>query len=90
MNKFQFIYGAGITAVLNLLLYITTLGGEIIKSGLVVSLITIFIFSVGVKIVLANTIKDGQSTDWKSIVSFAFGSGIVTIVTLVLSLLAIV
>lgn len=44
MSKFQFIYGAGITAVLNLLLYITTLGGEIIKSGLVISLITIFIF----------------------------------------------
>ena len=90
MNKFQFIYGASITAVLNLLLYITALGGEIIKSGLVISLITIFIFSVGVKIALANTIKDGQSTDWKSVGSFALGSGIVTIVTLALSLLAIV
>lgn len=90
MNKFQFIYGAGITAVLNLLLYITALGGEIIKSGLVISLITIFIFSVGVKIALANTVKDGQSTDWKSVGSFALGSGIVTIITLVLSLLAIV
>lgn len=90
MSKFQIIYGACITALLNLLLYITTLGEEIIKSGLVVSLITIFIFSVGVKIALANTIKDGQSTDWKSIGSFALGSGIVTIVTLVLSLLAIV
>ena len=90
MSKFQFIYGASITAVLNLLLYITALGGEIIKSGLVISLITIFIFSVGVKIVLANTVKDGQSTDWKSVGSFALGSGIVTIITLVLSLLAIV
>lgn len=90
MSKFQFIYGAGITAVLNLLLYITALGGEIIKSGLVISLITIFIFSVGVKIALANTVKDGQSTDWKSVGSFALGSGIVTIITLVLSLLAIV
>ena len=90
MNKFQFIYGAGITAILNLLLYITALGGEIIKSGLVISLITIFIFSVGVKIVLANTVKDGQSTDWKSVGSFALGSAIVTIVTLVLSLLTIV
>ena len=90
MSKFQFIYGAGITAILNLLLYITALGGEIIKSGLVISLITIFIFSVGVKIVLANTVKDGQSTDWKSVGGFALGSGIVTIITLVLSLLAIV
>ena len=90
MSKFQFIYGAGITAILNLLLYITALGGEIIKSGLVISLITIFIFSVGVKIVLANTVKNGQSTDWKSVGSFALGSGIVTIITLVLSLLAIV
>lgn len=90
MSKFQFIYGAGITAILNLILYITALGGEIIKSGLVISLVTIFIFSVGVKIVLANTVKDGQSTDWKSVGSFALGSGIVTIVTLVLSLLAIV
>lgn len=90
MSKFQIIYGASITALLNLLLYITTLGGEIIKSGLVVSLITIFIFSVGVKITLANTVKDGQSTNWKSVGSFALGSGIVTIVTLVLSLLAIV
>lgn len=90
MNKFQFIYGAGITAVLNLLLYITALGGEIIKSGLVISLITIFIFSVGIKLILANTVKDGQSTDWKSVGSFALGSGVVTIITLVLSLLAIV
>ena len=90
MSKFQIIYGACITAVLNLLLYITALGGEIIKSGLVISLITIFIFSVGVKIVLANTVKDGQSTDWESVGSFALGAGIVTIVTLVLSLLAIV
>lgn len=90
MSKFQFIYGAGITAILNLLLYITALGGEIIKSGLVISLITIFIFSVGIKIVLANTVKDGQSTNWKSVGSFALGSGIVTIITLVLSLLAIV
>ena len=90
MSKFQIIYGASITAVLNLLLYITALGGEIIKSGLVVSLITIFIFSVGVKIALANTVKDGQSTDWKSIGSFALGSGVVTIITLTLSLLAIV
>lgn len=90
MSKFQIIYGAGITTVLNLLLYITALGGEIIKSGLVISLVTIFIFSVGVKIVLANTVKDGQSTDWKSVGSFALGSGVVTIITLVLSLLAIV
>lgn len=90
MSKFQIIYGASITAILNLLLYITALGGEIIKSGLVISLITIFIFSVGVKIALANTVKDGQSTDWKSVGSFALGSGVVTIITLVLSLLAIV
>lgn len=90
MSKFQIIYGASITALLNLLLYITALRGEIIKNGLVVSLITIFIFSVGVKIALANTIKDGQSTDWESVVSFAFGSGVVTIIILVLSLLAIV
>lgn len=90
MNKFQFIYGAGITAILNLLLYITALGEEIIKSGLITALIIIFIFSVGVKIVLANTVKDGQSTDWKSVGSFALGSGVVTIITLVLSLLAIV
>ena len=90
MSKFQFIYGACITAILNLLLYITALGGEIIKSGLVVSLITIFVFSVGVKIALANTVKNGQSTDWKSVGSFALGSGAVTIITLVLSLLAIV
>lgn len=90
MSKFQIIYGASITALLNLLLYITALGEEIIKSGLVISLITIFVFSVGVKVVLANTVKDGQSTDWKSVGSFALGSGIVTIVTLVLSLLAIV
>lgn len=90
MSKFQFIYGAGITAILNLLLYITALGGEIIKSGLVLSLVTIFIFSVGVKIALTNTVKDGQSTDWKSVGSFALGSGVITIITLVLSLLAIV
>ena len=90
MSKFQIIYGASITAILNFLLYITALGEEIIKSGLVISLITIFIFSVGVKVALTNTVKDGQSTDWKSVGSFALGSGIVTIVTLVLSLLAIV
>lgn len=90
MSKFQIIYGASITALLNLLLYITALGEEIIKSGLVISLSTIFVFSVGVKVVIANTVKDGQSTDWKSVGSFALGSGIVTIVTLVLSLLAIV
>ena len=89
MSKFQFIYGAGITAILNLLLYITALGEEIIKSGLITALIIIFIFSVGDKTVLANTVKDGKSTDWKSIGSFALGSGIVTIITLVLSLLAI-
>lgn len=90
MNKFQIIYGACITAVLNLLLYITVLGGEIIKSGLITALTITFIFSVGIKTILANTVKDGQSTDWKSVGSFALGSGIVTIITLVLSLLAIV
>ena len=90
MSKFQFIYGAGITAVLDLILYITALGEEIIKSGLITALIIIFVFSVGVKIALANTVKDNQSTDWKSVGSFALGSGIVTIITLVLSLLAIV
>lgn len=90
MSKFQFIYGAGITAILNLLLYITALGEEIIKSGLITALVTIFIFSVGVKIALTNTVKDGQSTDWKSVGSFALGSGVITIITLVLSLLAIV
>lgn len=90
MSKFQIIYGASITTFLNLLLYITALGEEIIKSGLIVSLITIFVFSVGVKIALANTIKDGQPTDWKSVGSFVLGSGVVTIITLILSLLAIV
>ena len=90
MSKFQIIYGACVTAVLNLLLYITTLGGEIIKSGLITALIIIFAFSVIVKIMISRTTNEGKNTDWKSVVSFAFGSGIVTIVTLVLSLLAIV
>ena len=90
MSKFQFIYGAGITAILNLLLYITALEEEIIKSGLITALIIIFIFSVGVKTVLADTVKDGEATNWKAVGSFALGSGIVTIVILVLSLLAIV
>lgn len=89
MNKFQIIYGICFTAVLNLLLYITGLGGEIIKSGLISALIVIFIFSVSIKIIISNSVKDNQTTDWKSIGSFAFGSGIVTIITLVLSLLAI-
>ena len=90
MNKSQIIYGACVTAVLNLLLYIISLGGEIIKSGLITALIITFIFSVGIKTILANTVKDGGATDWKAVGSFALGSGIVTIITLVLSLLAIV
>ena len=90
MSKFQIIYGACVTVILDLILYITALGEEIIKSGLITALIIIFVFSVGVKVALANTVKDNQSTDWKSVGSFALGSGVVTIITLALSLLAIV
>ena len=90
MNKFQFIYGAAVTAILNLLLYITVLGEEPIKSGMIGALLTIFIFSVGIKLMLVNTVKDNESVDWKAFGSYTLGAGIVTIITLVLSLLAIV
>ena len=90
MSKFQIIYGACVTAILDLILYITSLGGEIIKSGLVTALFIIFAFSVIVKIMISRTTNEGKNTDWKSVGSFALGSGVVTIITLVLSLLAIV
>ena len=90
MSKFQIIYGACVTAILDLILYITALGGEIIKSGLVTALFIIFTFSVIVKIMISRTTNESKNTDWESVGSFALGSGIVTIITLVLSLLAIV
>lgn len=90
MSKFQIIYGACVTAILDLVLYITALGEEIIKSGLVIALFIIFVFSVIIKTMISRTTNEGKNTDWKLVVSFALGSGIVTIVTLVLSLLAIV
>lgn len=89
MSKFQIIYGAGVTAILDLVLYITALGEEIIKSGLVIALFIIFAFSVIIKTMISRTTNEGKNTDWKSVGSFALGSGIVTIVTLTLSLLAI-
>ena len=90
MSKFQTIYGACLTAVLNLLLYISAIGEEFVKGGLVAALLIVFAFVVSIKLMLANAVKDGESVDWKAIGSFAIGSGVVTIITLVLSLLAIV
>lgn len=90
MNKLQFIYGAIITLVLDVILLCTGIGSKIITHGLIIALIILFIFSVGVKIMIGNCTKDNEATDWKAIGSYAFGAGIITIGVLTISLLAIV
>ena len=90
MSKFQTIYGACLTAVLNLLLYISAIGEEFVKGGLVAALLIVFAFVVVIKLMLANAVKDGESVDWKAIGSFAIGAAFITILTIVFSLLAII
>lgn len=90
MNTNQIIHGAIITLVLDVILLCTGIGSKIITHGLIIALIILFMFSVGVKIMLANCTKDNEATDWKAIGSYAFGAGIITIVVLAISLLAIV
>lgn len=90
MSKFQIIYGACLTAVLNLLLYISAIGEEFVKGGLVAALLIVFAFIVVIKLMLANAVKDGESVDWKAIGSFAIGAAAVTIITIAFSFLAIV
>lgn len=89
MNKFQFIYGAAITLALDALLLITSIRGEIIKSGLIIALIVLFAFSVGVKLMLASATKNDVPTNWKDFASYTIGSAITTMIIMVISILAI-
>lgn len=89
MNKLQFIYGAAITLALNIVLLITAINEKIITAGYIAAIIILFGFSMIIKVMLANAVKDGQPTNWKNVASYAAGSGTVSIVILILYLLAI-
>ena len=91
MNTFQFAFGAIITFALNFILYITGEGNleDIQSTGLVIALLIIFAFVSIVKIMIANSVKDNQSTNWIGIGYFVGGSAIITVATIISYFIAI-
>lgn len=92
MNTFQFGFGAIITFVLNSILYLTGEGSlkDIQSTGLVLALLIIFAFVSIVKIMIANSVKDNQATNWVGVGYFVGGSAIITAATIVSYFIAIV
>lgn len=91
MNIFQFAFGAIITFILNVVLYATgDCSIENINSdGLVLALLIIFGFVSIVKIMIANSVKDNQPTNWIGIGYFVGGSVIITVATIISYFIAI-
>lgn len=85
MNTFQFVFGAIITFALNLILYLSGEGNfeDIQPTGLVLALLIIFAFVSIVKIMIANSVKDNQATNWISVAYFVGGSAIITVATII-------
>ena len=85
MNTFQFAFGAIITFALNFILYITGEGNleDIQSIGLVLALLIIFAFVSIVKIMIANSVKDNQPTNWIGVGYFVGGSAIITAATII-------
>ena len=92
MNIFQFAFGAIITFALNFILYITGEGNleDIQSTGLVIALLIIFAFVSIVKIMIANSVKDNQSTNWIGVAYFVGGSAIITATTIISYFAAII
>ena len=91
MNTFQFAFGAIITFALNFILYITGEGTleDIQSIGLVLALLIIFAFVSIVKIMIANSVKDNQATNWIGVGYFVGGSAIITAATIISYFIAI-
>lgn len=90
MSKSQFIYGAIVTLALDALLLITGLGGEIIVGGLYAALLILFVFINIIKIMITSTDKSETVSKWDNIGSYAVGSGVMTVIVMVLCSIAIV
>lgn len=91
MNAVQFVFGALITFILNVILYATgdCSIADINSDGLVLALLIIFAFLTVVKIMIANSVKDNQPTDWVSVGYFVGGSAIITVATIISYFIAI-
>ena len=92
MNTFQFAFGAIITFALNFILYITGEGNleDIQSTGLVIALLIIFAFVSIVKIMIANSVKENQPTNWAGVGYFVGGSAIITAATIISYFVAII
>lgn len=91
MNTFQFGFGAIITFVLNVILYLTGEGNleDIQSTGLIIALLIIFAFVSIVKIMIANSVKENQPTNWIGVGYFVGGSAIITATTIISYFVAI-
>lgn len=91
MNTFQFAFGAIITFILNVILYATgdCSIANINSDGLVLALLTIFGFVSMVKIMIANSVKENQPTNWIGVGYFVGGSAIITAATIISYFIAI-
>ena len=91
MNTFQFAFGAIITFILNVILYATgdCSIANINSDGLVLALLIIFAFVSIVKIMIANSVKEKQYTNWIGVGYFVGGSAIITAATIISYFIAI-
>ena len=92
MNTFQFGFGAIITFALNSILYLTgeSTFEDIQTPGLVAALLIIFAFVSMVKIMIANSVKDNQATNWIGVGYFVGGSAVITAATIISYFIAII
>jgi hypothetical protein len=88
------LYGLGATGLVNLLAIATVWGEEIIVSGLIIAICTIFAFSVGIRLMIASSQKESidggdAPTDWVGLGWYSLGAAIAAIITLIVMILAI-
>lgn len=79
MKTNEFILGFIITGALIITAVLSLCGDEIIEWGYYLALAVLYAFSCGGRIVLGNSNKDGEPTDWKAIGSYCSG-GLVSVV----------
>lgn len=88
MNFKEMFLGAIITALIDLIVFLTVIGGELFTPGVVIGLLVIFAFSSGVRLMIASARPEVANketgTDWKSFGSYTLGAAVSTIIAMLL------
>ena len=91
MNIKELYFGGWVTALINVIAMCSAGNEPFIVSGFIIAMIIIFIFCSGIRLMMASALKEKEGedcgTDWISFGSFAAGSAISTIITIIMFLL---